>query len=337
MGKSFKRILTTVLTLCLVLSTGSMNASATAPVAVPGVIMEDDADEIKTLPLSESITAGDKVWFGGEVWRVIDTDTVANDSTGQKGILLLSEYIQKTMQWNSNPIDEENTTYQSRWDASEIRAYLRNEFESTINLTAAESAAVVTAVKDNYTTSDPAYPHRGIGLTGDRFFLLNSEQALYTDEYFCSNDDRIAYDKASGEATAWWLRSSFNYLNATEVGTSGWFKREDNVVTNMWGVRPAFYLNPTAVVSASEPDADGIKTLTLSEETVETTKTETPEPETPATKATYTVVAGDCLWNIARKVYGNGAKWPVIFEANKNTIKNINLIYVGQKLVIPSL
>lgn len=51
---------------------------------------------------------------------------------------------------------------------------------------------------------------------------------------------------------------------------------------------------------------------------------------------TYTVVKGDCLWNIAKKFYGNGSKYTVIYNANRDKIKNPNLIYVGQVLTIPS-
>ena len=50
---------------------------------------------------------------------------------------------------------------------------------------------------------------------------------------------------------------------------------------------------------------------------------------------TYTVKKGDCLWNIAKKFYGNGAKYTKIYNANKSKIKNPNLIYPGQVLVIP--
>lgn len=50
---------------------------------------------------------------------------------------------------------------------------------------------------------------------------------------------------------------------------------------------------------------------------------------------TYTVVSGDSLWAIAVKFYGNGSKYTTIFNSNKSVIKNPNLIYPGQKLVIP--
>lgn len=48
------------------------------------------------------------------------------------------------------------------------------------------------------------------------------------------------------------------------------------------------------------------------------------------------VEAGDSLWTLAQKTLGSGFKWEEIYEANKDQIKDPNLIYVGQKLTIPS-
>ena len=50
----------------------------------------------------------------------------------------------------------------------------------------------------------------------------------------------------------------------------------------------------------------------------------------------YVVKKGDCLWNIAKKFYGKGAKYTVIYNANKKVIgSNPNRIYPGQVLKIP--
>jgi nucleoid-associated protein YgaU len=45
----------------------------------------------------------------------------------------------------------------------------------------------------------------------------------------------------------------------------------------------------------------------------------------------------DCLWRIAGKMYKNAKMWPIIFMANRDQIKDPDLIYPGQKLIIPAL
>ncbi|MCI8484708.1 MAG: LysM peptidoglycan-binding domain-containing protein [Lachnospiraceae bacterium] len=61
------------------------------------------------------------------------------------------------------------------------------------------------------------------------------------------------------------------------------------------------------------------------------------EPTPPAAQS-YTVVKGDCLWNIAKRFYGNGALYTIIYDANRAVIGgNPNLIYPGQVLTIPAI
>ena len=56
----------------------------------------------------------------------------------------------------------------------------------------------------------------------------------------------------------------------------------------------------------------------------------------PAFAAEYTVAEGDSLWSIAQKELGDGFRWNEIYEANKGTIKDANVIHAGQKLTIPT-
>lgn len=49
----------------------------------------------------------------------------------------------------------------------------------------------------------------------------------------------------------------------------------------------------------------------------------------------HTVKRGDCLWNIAKKYYGNGAEYMKIYNANKDKLASPNIIYEGQVLIIP--
>lgn len=64
-------------------------------------------------------------------------------------------------------------------------------------------------------------------------------------------------------------------------------------------------------------------------------ETQTPS-QIPSQTTTYTVKKGDNLSAIAKKLLGSSAKWTAIYEANRDTIKNPNLIYVGQVLGIPA-
>jgi nucleoid-associated protein YgaU len=57
----------------------------------------------------------------------------------------------------------------------------------------------------------------------------------------------------------------------------------------------------------------------------------------PATEKVeyYEIVSGDSLSAIAKKYYGKASEYPRIFEANREVIKDPDLIYVGQKIRIP--
>lgn len=59
--------------------------------------------------------------------------------------------------------------------------------------------------------------------------------------------------------------------------------------------------------------------------------------EAPGDVILHEVKKGDNLWKIATKHYGNGSKYPTIFEANKPMLKDPDLIYPGQMLRIPPL
>lgn len=61
-----------------------------------------------------------------------------------------------------------------------------------------------------------------------------------------------------------------------------------------------------------------------------------PTPTLPAPVSRYHIVfPGQTLWELAQKYYGNGLEWRRIYNANRDKIKNPNLIYPLQKLLIP--
>jgi nucleoid-associated protein YgaU len=62
-----------------------------------------------------------------------------------------------------------------------------------------------------------------------------------------------------------------------------------------------------------------------------------PAQTTSAGASTYTVVSGDSLSKIAKHHYGDANKWHAIYEANRDKIKNPDLIHPGQVLTIPDI
>lgn len=90
--------------------------------------------------------------------------------------------------------------------------------------------------------------------------------------------------------------------------------------------KPA-YIAPKAAVSSSSSSASTTK---------KATKSGTQQVQNNTDKKYHTVKKGDCLWNIAKAYYGNGAQYTKIYEANKDVIgSNPNLIYPNQVFLIP--
>ncbi|MBQ9337918.1 MAG: LysM peptidoglycan-binding domain-containing protein [Lentisphaeria bacterium] len=50
----------------------------------------------------------------------------------------------------------------------------------------------------------------------------------------------------------------------------------------------------------------------------------------------HVVKTGDNLWKLAREYYGQGAKWKLIYDANKAEIKDENFLEPGKVLKIPA-
>jgi len=66
-----------------------------------------------------------------------------------------------------------------------------------------------------------------------------------------------------------------------------------------------------------------------------------PDGGSPSTEvvpkiATTTVSRGDSLWRLSRHTYGVGTRYAVIYKANREQIRNPNLIHPGQIFVLPA-
>lgn len=129
------------------------------------------------------------------------------------------------------------------------------------------------------------------------------------------------------------------------------------IVTNTW-------INMDVTISDFQPVAYGAYgnvqySITFTQKkplkiyTTKELKIKSPKKKTKARNkkssggSKYTVKKGDCLWNIAKKFYGSGAKYTVIYNANKTVIEKVakkhgkknsdhgHWIWAGTVLTIP--
>ena len=84
-------------------------------------------------------------------------------------------------------------------------------------------------------------------------------------------------------------------------------------------------LTPAPNAAAATTSTPSVVTSTLAPE---------PAPAEPESRF-YTIQKGDTLWKIAATALGNGARYPEIFEANREVILDPDKIYPGQKIRIP--
>jgi nucleoid-associated protein YgaU len=119
------------------------------------------------------------------------------------------------------------------------------------------------------------------------------------------------------------------------------------------GEKPAQEAVATKETKTSEA-TDQSKVVTESKETVvvhqdnftfpKMTSETLTQPQTPAAAVTgaalpmqYTIQKDDTLQKIAKKVYNTYSKWPKIYDANKDKIKDPNFLKPGVVLTIPAL
>ncbi len=141
---------------------------------------------------------------------------------------------------------------------------------------------------------------------------------------FLKNVGASIFGKGEDEAT-----SLTNLINTTLPGQITNLRVEFNKgVVDLYGQADTIAAKEKAVLLAGN-----IKGVEKVNDVYLTAPEAKPEDET----VYYEVKPGDSLSKIAKHFYGNAMKYPVIFEANREVIKDPNLIYPGQKLRIPKI
>lgn len=99
------------------------------------------------------------------------------------------------------------------------------------------------------------------------------------------------------------------------------------VFTQRPTLTPTQHLTPTVALTSSPIPTQHIGTKPVT--------TQSPPMSTePPRLATYQVKAGDTLWDIAQRFYGDGTKWSLI--ANANNVDDPKRLRIGTILIIPT-
>lgn len=162
------------------------------------------------------------------------------------GVWVVMKDIYTTMKWDGSNNDYLN---------SDMTAYLNGTFISLIDADIRNAIKQVKIPYTNYSNNNVMSGSNGLSC---KVFLLSGTEVGFSGvsymstegaklSYFDSASKRVAYNGSS--AAGWWLRSPY-----TSSGSSVWRVRSDGssdywVCYNTYGVRPAFVLPSTLVVS----------------------------------------------------------------------------------------
>ena len=150
------------------------------------------------------------------------------------------------------------------------------------------------------------------------------EKAVYT---IATND----FMAAGGDTYYAFKAASANY----NIGVPMDEVLMDYIKTELKGVVGETYVKPQGRITLTKTEAPAEEPAKPAEPAQPSTPAQPAKPaDGDGGETSYTVVSGDCLWNIAYRHYGSGAKFTMIAEANG--LKDPYLINIGQVLVIPA-
>lgn len=143
------------------------------------------------------------------------------------------------------------------------------------------------------------------------------------------------------------------YLNETYLGTANVAEDGKWSIKIEKGVSPGQYkvrvddvdTQSGKVLSRSEVTFDYAAKMAETAAAASTQQTATQQAQQSGAQpsvvvpaiGTATVKRGDNLWRISQKTYGEGLRYTVIHDANKEQIRDPDLIYPGQIFVLPKL
>ncbi|NVJ95636.1 MAG: LysM peptidoglycan-binding domain-containing protein, partial [Marivivens sp.] len=151
--------------------------------------------------------------------------------------------------------------------------------------------------------------------------------------------DTITYDdngevKLAGRATGEGFVQA--YLDGASVGTAT-IEVDRSWLIDLVGVEPGVYTLRLDEVSPQGDVVSRMETPFKREVATEVAATMADQVTEETRAAVRTVQPGNTLWAIASDTYGDGIKYVYVYEANRDLIRDPDLIYPGQVFVLPEI
>ena len=151
--------------------------------------------------------------------------------------------------------------------------------------------------------------------------------------------DTITYDddgevKLAGRATGEGFVQA--YLNDASVGTAA-IEADRSWQIDLHDVEPGVYTLRLDEVSPQGEVVSRMETPFKREVATEVAATMADQVTEETRAAVRIVQPGNSLWAIATDTYGDGFKYVYVYEANRDLIRDPDLIYPGQVFVLPEI
>ncbi len=151
--------------------------------------------------------------------------------------------------------------------------------------------------------------------------------------------DTITYDddgevKLAGRATGEGFVQA--YLNDASVGTAA-IAADHSWQIDLHDVEPGVYTLRLDEVSPQGEVVSRMETPFKREVATEVAATMADQVTEETRAAVRIVQPGNSLWAIATDTYGDGFKYVYVYEANRDLIRDPDLIYPGQVFVLPEI
>lgn len=99
---------------------------------------------------------------------------------------------------------------------------------------------------------------------------------------------------------------------------------------------PASQPRPSAVLRSAKPQENAALQPAHASSASSAADEDASSPAARHAISSKIVSHGDSLWRISRIIYGDGSRYALLYRANRERIRNPDLIYPGQTLVLPS-